>query len=92
MQPVRSLKPGEFQIKGRLKQLAETSLCCQLDNENTCRKAAVTIAVSKWFDYLIMFIIFLNSICMSMFDYESDNRCVYVTKKPTCGPDSLPQL
>jgi len=64
------MNPGEFKFKeGRIKMLAETSLCCKLNNRSPVRRLAVAIALNPWFDYFIMFTIFLNSVCMGMFDY-----------------------
>ena len=52
----------------------------------------MVIAVNKWFNYLIMLIILLNAICMALFDYHSENKCAYLTKKSTCEDDSPEEL
>jgi hypothetical protein len=39
---------------------------------------------NPWFDRFIMTCILLNSLVMSSFDFENDNRCTYLKKTSYC--------
>ena len=71
------LKPGEFQLGSRVIQRAHTTLWCRFDHKSKPRRLMIHLIENRWFDRFIMTCILLNSLVMSMFDYQTDNYCAY---------------
>ena len=71
------LKNGEFQVEDRIVQRTNTTLFCKFDNRSQIRRFFVRLLENRWFYRAIMVCILLNSLVMSAFDFESDNKCTY---------------